>query len=199
MILIWLRGGQSHLDTLDPKPDAPVEFRGPFAAINTNVPGIRVTELLPRLAQLADKYTIVRSLVHTGGGHPAGSLQVLSGDTDAQDKLTPVLPDWMTIANYLRHDPAKSIPNYVAVNPVDRYDNFTIAGSTYLGRRFEPFQITGDPNDPSFEVPNIGTQDTSGLRRIEARQRSSNSSIESIALWMSTARSRVLMRFSSRR
>ena len=133
------------------------------------MPGVRVTELLPRLAKIADKYTIVRSLVHTGGGHPAGSLQVLGGDTDAQDKLKPVLPDWMTIANYLRHDPAKSIPNYVALNPVDRYDNFTIAGSTYLGRRFEPFQITGDPNDPSFEVPNLGTQQVAALRRFEDR------------------------------
>ena len=104
IILVWLRGGQSHLDTLDPKPNAPVEFRGPFRPIRTNVPGVEVTELLPRLAKIADKYTIVRSLVHTGGGHPAGSLQVLSGDTNPRDKLKPILPDWMSVANYLRHD-----------------------------------------------------------------------------------------------
>ena len=156
VILIWLRGGASHLETFDPKPEASTEFRGPFTAINTNVPGIRICELLPRLAKIADRYAILRSMAHTGGGHPAGSLQVLAGDSDPQDKLKPVRPDWMTIANYLRHDPARKIPNYVAINPVDRYDNFTIAGPTYLGATYEPFKVMGDPSRPQFEVPNIG-------------------------------------------
>lgn len=133
IILVWLRGGCSHLDTFDPKPDAPAEYRGPFKQINTKVPGIQLTELLPGLASIADKYTLLRSIAHSGGGHPAGSLQMLSGDPDAQDKPGPRYPDWMSIANYLRSGDAKGIPNYIAVNPVDRYDSFTIAGSTYLG------------------------------------------------------------------
>lgn len=156
VILVWLRGGASHLDTFDPKPDAPSEFRGPFAPIDTKTPGIRITELLPRLASISDRYALLRSVAHTGGGHPAGSLQVLGGDPDAQDKVKPVYPDWMTIANYLRHDPSRTIPNYVAINPVDRYDSFTIAGSTYLGPSYEPFTVIGDPSQPNFEVPNIG-------------------------------------------
>lgn len=156
IILVWLRGGASHLDTFDPKPDATSDYRGPFAPIDTNVPGIRVSELLPRLSRVADRYALLRSVAHTGGGHPAGSLQVLAGDPDGQDKLKPVLPDWMTIASYQRRDPGRKIPNYVAVNPVDNYDNFTIAGPTYLGPSFEPFKVVGDPNDPRFEVPNIG-------------------------------------------
>ncbi len=156
VILVWLRGGASHLETFDPKPDAPSEFRGPYTAIDTNVPGIRIGELLPRLATMADRYSLLRSVAHTGGGHPGGSLQVLAGDPDPQDKLTPVLPDWMTIASYLRRDPARTIPNYVSVNPVDRYDNFTIAGATYLGPAYEPFAVTGDPSRPNFQVPNIG-------------------------------------------
>lgn len=156
IILVWLRGGASHLETFDPKPEAPSEFRGPFSAIDTNVPGIRVSELLPRLSQVADRYALLRSVAHTGGGHPAGSLQVLAGDTDPQDKITPVLPDWMSIASYLRRDPRRAIPNYVSVNPVDRYDSFTIAGATYLGPAYEPFAVTGDPNHPQFQVPNIG-------------------------------------------
>ncbi|MFO0870770.1 MAG: DUF1501 domain-containing protein [Pirellulales bacterium] len=156
IILVWLRGGASHLETFDPKPEAPSEFRGPFGAIDTCVPGIRLGELLPRLARIADRFSLLRSVAHTGGGHPAGSLQVLAGDPDPQDKITPVLPDWMTIASYLRRHPARSLPNYVAVNPVDRYDNFTIAGSTYLGPAYEPFTVLGDPSQPSFQVPNIG-------------------------------------------
>lgn len=156
VILVWLRGGCSHLDTFDPKPDAPSEFRGPFAPIATKVPGIQISELLPQLAAVSDRYTLLRSVAHTGGGHPAGSLQVLAGDSDPQDKITPVLPDWMSIVNYLRRAPGRAIPSYVAVNPVDRYDSFTIAGPTYLGPSYEAFKVVGDPNAPRFEVPNIG-------------------------------------------
>ena len=156
VILVWLRGGASHLDTFDPKPDAPSEFRGPFATIDTKTPGLQISELLPRLATISDRYALLRSVAHTGGGHPAGSLQVLAGDPDPQDKVKPVYPDWMTVANFLRHDPKRTIPNYVAINPVDRYDSFTIAGSTYLGPSYEPFSVTGDPSHPNFEVPNIG-------------------------------------------
>lgn len=156
IILVWLRGGASHLETFDPKPLAPLEFRGPFSPIDTNVPGIQICELLPRLSTIADKYTILRSIAHTGGGHPAGSLQVLGGDPDAQDKPRPVLPDWMSIASYLRRDSQHGLPNYVAVNPVDRYDSFTIAGPTYLGPSYQPFSVIGDPSQPQFEVPNIG-------------------------------------------
>jgi uncharacterized protein (DUF1501 family) len=156
VILVWLRGGASHLETFDPKPEAPSEFRGPYSAIETNVPGIRVGELLPRLATIADKYAILRSMAHTGGGHPGGSLQVLAGDSDAADKVKPVYPDWMSVVSYLRRDPSRAIPNYVSVNPVDNYDSFTIAGPTYIGPAYEPFKVTGDVSHPSFEVPNIG-------------------------------------------
>ncbi len=156
VIMVWLRGGASHLETFDPKPEAPSEFRGLYSAIDTNVAGIQICELLPRLAKIADKYSILRSIAHTGGGHPAGSLQVLGGDPEAQDKLTPKLPDWMSVANFVRHDSTRSLPNYVAINQVDNYDNFTIAGPTYLGPTYAPFAIVGDPSNPAFEVPNVG-------------------------------------------
>ena len=169
IILVWLRGGCSHLDTFDPKPDAPAEYRGPFKQINTKVPGIQLTELLPGLASIADKYTLLRSIAHSGGGHPAGSLQMLSGDPDAQDKPGPRYPDWMSIVNYLRSGDAKGIPNYIAVNPVDRYDSFTIAGSTYLGGGYDAFKILGDPNNPKFSIPNIGLKDDAQRDRLAER------------------------------
>jgi uncharacterized protein (DUF1501 family) len=156
VIIVWLRGGQSHLDTLDPKPDAPAEYRGPFQPIQTKTPGLRVTELLPRHAKLSDRFAVLRSMAHTGGGHPAGSLQLLSGDPDPNDKLTPVLPDLMSVAHRLRYDPRRALPNYVGVNPIVRYDNFTIAGPAYLGDTYAPFAVTGDPNAPNFRVPNVG-------------------------------------------
>ena len=102
VIMVWLPGGCSHLDTYDPKPEIGSEYRGPFKTIATKVPGMQLTELLPLQAKIADKFTLLRSMTHTGGGHPAGSLQMLSGDPDARDKPKPVLPDWMSVANYLR-------------------------------------------------------------------------------------------------
>ena len=156
VIIVWLRGGGSHLDTYDPKPTAPAEYRGPFTARQTRTPGLRLTELLPRHAAISDRFTILRSLAHTGGGHPAGSLQLLSGDPDAQDKLKPAYPDVMSVAHRVRYDPRRALPNYVGVNPIVRYDNFTIAGPAYLGEGYAPFAVTGDPNAPNFRVPNVG-------------------------------------------
>ena len=171
IILVWLRGGASHLETYDPKPEAPSEIRGIFGSIGTSVPGMRLCELLPRHARIANQFTLLRSMSHTGGGHPAGSLQMLTGDPDPQDKEKPVFPDWMTVANYLRSDPRRTLPNYVGVNPVVRYDNFTIAGSAYLNPAYGPFSITGDPNDPHFEVPNIGLSDFGQVARLNDRVR----------------------------
>ena len=169
VILVWLRGGASHLETFDPKPEAPSEYRGPYKPIATNVPGIHICELLPRLAKMADKYALLRSLAHNGGGHPAGSLQMLSGDTAKADKDEPVYPDWMSIANYYRANRVGTLPNYITVNPVDRYDSFKIAGATYLGPRYEPFTITGNPDLPDFEIPGILSSDPQKSDRLSLR------------------------------
>src|SRR5262245_33783279 len=66
VILVWLPGGFSHLDSYDPKPEIGSEYRGPFKTIDTTVPGLELTELLPLHAQIADKFTILRSMSHTG-------------------------------------------------------------------------------------------------------------------------------------
>lgn len=169
VILVWLRGGASHFETYDPKPDAPENVRGLYRPIATKIPGMRICELLPRHAQLADRFTILRSVAHTGGGHPSGSLQVLAGDTDPNDKQKVELPDWMTIAHYLRLDPRKPMPNYVGVNAIRTYDGFQIAGPGWLGASYEPFMVTGDPNNPHFEVPNVGLKDASQMARLSER------------------------------
>ena len=169
VILVWLRGGCSHLDTFDPKPEAPLEFRGPFSPINTVVPGIQLTELLPKIAGVADRFTLLRSIAHDAGGHPAGSLQVLSGDRDAADKPAPVHPDWMSVAAFARQHRQAALPNYIAVNPVDRYDNFVIAGPAFLGPAFGPFQVTGNPDAPDFRVPNLDLGSEAAARRLADR------------------------------
>lgn len=164
VILVWLRGGCSHLDTYDPKPNAPREYRSPFDPISTNVPGLQLTELLPCHAKIADKFTLLRSMVHNGGGHPAGSLQMLTGDTASADKPKPIHPDWMSLANYLKRSPDRALPNYIGVNAVTRYDSFTITGQGMLGPAYGPFMVKGDPNAPTFEVPNIGLKDAAVAR-----------------------------------
>jgi hypothetical protein len=169
MIVVWLRGGASHLETYDPKPASPGEYRGPYAAIATKTPALQISELLPRHAAISDKFTILRSMAHTGGGHPAASLQLLSGDPDAQDKLRPAHPDFMSVAHHLRADPSRILPNYIGVNPIVRYDNFTIAGPAYLGPSYEPFSVSGDPSAPNFKVPNIGLPDHQQATRLNER------------------------------
>ena len=174
IILVWLRGGCSHLDTFDPKPDAPSDYRGPFLPIQTRVPGMELTELLPRLARCSHRYSLLRSVAHDAGGHPAGSLRVLSGDPDRADKPRPELPDWMTIASWQRREAGRLIPSYVSVNPIDRYDSFVIAGPGYLSSAYEAFKVTGDPNHPDFKVPNIGLRNNEQAQRLLQRSQLSS-------------------------
>src|SRR6516165_9591547 len=75
VLLLWLWGAPSHIDTFDPKPNAPLEIRGPFSTIATRTPGVRFTELLPKIAARSDRFSLVRTNVNFNGGHrPAGSI-----------------------------------------------------------------------------------------------------------------------------
>ena len=167
VILVWKPGGCSHIDTYDPKPEAAVEYRGPFGTIGTKVPGMRFTELLPLQAGIADKFTVLRSMYQGAAGHPAGSMQMFSGDKDTRDKPAPKLPDWMSVTNYLRSKDGprtNPLPAYVGVNPPTAY-----CGPAYLGDAYGPFSVTGDPNSPKFVVPNIGLPDQSEVDRLQRR------------------------------
>ena len=167
VIMVWLPGGASHIDMYDPKPDAPLEYSGPFSTIGTKVPGVRFTELLPRQAKIADKFTILRSMKQNAGGHPAGSMQLLSGDPDTRDKPQPRYPDWMSVANYLRAQSGprtNPLPAYVGVKPPTTYN-----GPAYLGDAYGPFIVSGDPNAPNFSVPNIGLTEQREVKRLDRR------------------------------
>ena len=167
VIMVWKPGGCSHIDTYDPKPLATSEYRGPFGTIPTKVPGMHFTELLPRQAAIADKFTVLRSMYQGAGGHPAGSMQLLSGDSDTRDKPKPRLPDWMSVTNYLRSmdgPRTNPLPPYVGINPPATYN-----GPAYLGDAYSPFSVVGDPNAPNFVVPNIGLSDQHEVDRIQRR------------------------------
>lgn len=167
IIMVWLPGGLSHVDSYDPKPNIGSEYRGPFKTINTKVPGLQFTDLMPLQAKIADKFTVLRSMNQKAGGHPAGSMQMLSGDSDVRDKPKPRLPDWMSVAHYLRSKQEKRtnpLPNYIGVYPPLEYN-----GPAYLGDAYAPFSVTDDPNRPNFQVPNIGLSNEAETRRLSDR------------------------------
>ena len=167
VIMVWLPGGLTHLDTYDPKPDSGSEYRGPFSPIATSVPGTRISELLPRQAKIAGKFTLIRGMKQTAGGHPAGSMQLLSGDLDTRDKPKPRLPDWMSVAHYLRAQRgprANPLPNYIGVNAPQEYN-----GPAFLGDAYSAFAVQDDPSQPRFEVPNLGLGGPAEGRRLGHR------------------------------
>ena len=152
LIIVWLQGGASHLETYDPKPDAPSEVRGPYGAISTNVPGVHVSELLPMHAAVADKFSLLRSLAHTGICHQQGNQQMFTGHPEQILKLRPEHPDMFCVANQVRTERGseRALPAYVGVNPIP------YLGSSYMGPGWEPFVVGGDPNLPEFVVPGLG-------------------------------------------
>src|SRR5438309_1743784 len=106
VILFWMWGGPSQFETFDPKPDAPVEYRGPFRPIRTTVPGMDVCELFPRLAEQGRRLALVRSLHHTMSSHNDGSIEVLTGKTPTVADPTSTArsdhPDFGMIASRMR-------------------------------------------------------------------------------------------------
>ncbi len=169
LIVVWLQGGASHLETYDPKPGAPSEIRGPYRSVATRVPGMQLSELLPLHARVADKFALLRSLVHTGFCHQQGNQQMFTGHPVVELKQKPDNPDLFTIAHALRFDPGRTLPNYIGLNPIP------YLGPAYLGPSFEPFAVYADPSQPHFAVPNIGTSDAGVAahlnRRMQLRQK----------------------------
>src|SRR5437899_2972971 len=119
VILLFQFGGPSHLDTFDPKPLAPSGIRGEFASISTNVSGIRVTEHLPRLARLADKYVLVRSVHHNRSSHNPGAYSSLTGRAPLIDRVTlnasaTDFPHPGSVVSYLDQT-ARQVPAFVSL------------------------------------------------------------------------------------
>jgi hypothetical protein len=157
VILIWLDGGPPQHETYDPKPQAPIEFRGPLGAIETAVPGIQISELLPNHARLMDRMAIIRSMHHDNGDHFAAAHWMLTGylGSNAAD-LAPQYPSAGSIIARLAGARRPDLPAYVAlphthsVGLVPGYH-----GAAYLGVPYNPFIADGDPNSDGYQVPNL--------------------------------------------
>jgi hypothetical protein len=153
VILFWMWGGPSHLETYDLKPDAPDEYRGPFRPVRTSVPGLDICELLPRHARLAHRFSLVRSLHHTMSSHNDGSIEVLTGKTPAKaDPTSTALsdhPDFGMVASRVRGQRPDGLPQYVGI-PQTPF----MTRPAYLGLGCKGFHA-GNPAVPNYSPPNL--------------------------------------------
>lgn len=165
VIQIWLWGGSCHLDTFDPKPDAGRDYCGPFdKPLETNVPGIRINELLPNLAKQADKYALIRSMTHGNNGHETASYIVQTGRQP--DRLVyPSLGAIVSLFKGADHGYRGQLPPYmVLTSPQGR---FSEAG--FLGPRYKPFATGGDPGLARFAVEGVVTEGIADDRQVARR------------------------------
>jgi len=143
VILIWLDGGPSHMDSYDPKPDAPLEYRGPWKAIDTNVPGIQLSATLPLQAKHADKMVFVRSMHHKNGDHFAAGHWMLTGryGSHAND-LPQKYPSVGSYISRVRGPNKPGVPAYVGLPAAQTIYLFPgYQGSAYLGAAYNPFDV----------------------------------------------------------
>ncbi len=148
-VLIWLDGGPSHLETFDPKPQAPKEVRGPFGTIATSVPGIAICELMPLTAQRMKDFAIIRSVTSPLGEHNFGTHYMLTGY-----RPTPVVEYPTFGAVVSRQHPPRVLPANVAV-PNFRVGGGKLTGHGYLPANTAPFPVGGDPAKPDFQVRDL--------------------------------------------
>jgi len=142
VILVWLWGGPSHLDTFDPKPDAPAEYRGPFRAINTNVAGIQITEYLPQLARMADKYALLRSLHHETNDHGIAGTIGLTGKAATAGRVMPSMGS--VVARMKGFRPPLSPFVTVGKSLHQGHRPIQGEGGGILGSGYDPFRIEYD-------------------------------------------------------
>lgn len=152
LLVVWLWGGPSHMETFDLKPLAPPEYRGEFRPIATNVPGIEISEHLPLLAARADKFALIRSCHHDSPGHVSSTHTMLTGypgELAEAPPFRPKYPDVWAVTNHVLGQRTAGMPPHIVL-PTMRYH-----GASYLGQQLEPLVVAGDPNEPSFAMPNL--------------------------------------------
>ena len=170
-IMLFLVGGPSQIDTWDPKPDAPAEVRGPFKPIQTNVPGTQVSEIFPRMAKLADKFSVVRSVYHTATAvHDTGHQMMQTGRlfTGGVEH-----PHAGCVLTYLKGQRGE-VPGHVLLpRPIGRTGGNLPHGQSagYLGKQHDPFVLNADPAAPDFKVPDLLPPDYLSAVRAGRRQR----------------------------
>src|SRR3954471_8548807 len=176
-IMLFLLGAPSQLDTWDMKPDAPAEVRGPFNPIKTNVPGMQISEIFPRMAKHADKYSIVRSVYHTAAAvHDTGHQMMQTGRLFTGGVEHPHVG---CVLSKIRGAKGDVPPHVLLPKPIGPTGGNLPHGQSagYLGKTYDPFVLNADPNDRSFKVPDLLPPDYVSAVR-QSRRRSLRSAIE---------------------
>src|SRR5262245_53887722 len=174
VILFWMSGGPGHMETWDPKPDAVAQFRGPFGATKTSVPGVLFGELLPEEAKIADKLAILRGVNHGSGDHTKGNHWMLTGFEgpafNVPDFNVQRRPCMGSAVAKLVGPNRPGLPPYAAVPHLrGGTDNF-FHYAAYLGRACNPFITESDPNTPEFRVRNLARSPDMPIERLEDRR-----------------------------
>ena len=197
LIILFLKGGLSTIDTLDMKPQAPVEFRGDFDPIATNVPGIEICSHLPRLARHADKFALLRSFTHANSDHGPADHWMLTGYAPRAGFNPNLKPNnqYPSLGSIVSRSlgPRGSVPPYVCLPRMH-----SSCGPAYLGPTASPFVVEADPNAPDFTVPDLLPPLTVDANRLDSRRellqtvdrftRSNEAKANSAALTTSTFR-----------
>jgi hypothetical protein len=167
IIQLWMWGGPSHLDTFDPKPEAGYDYCGPFRSpIETNVPGIRICELLPLLAKQADKYSIIRSLTHGNNGHETAAYIVQTGRPPGGRLVYPCVGAVVSLFKGYGAGYGGLIPPYIVLTePLGRF-----SPEGFLGQRYQPFVTGGNPAQTPFAVEGVVAPGISAQRQRDRRE-----------------------------
>lgn len=161
IIHIFLPGGMAHQESFDPKPYAPAEYRGPFGAIDTSLPGVQFGEMMKETAKLADKITLIRSMSHGEAAHERGTHNMFTGY-----RPSPAL-EYPSIGSVISHElgSRNDLPPYVCVPSVPN----EYANSGYLSTAYGPFALGSDPAQGNFQVRDLnlpkGVDDARFARR----------------------------------
>lgn len=177
VIMLFLSGGPSHLDMWDLKPDAPEEIRGTFRPAATRMPGIRISEHLPTMAQVMDRCTIIRSMQHASGNHPAATYWMMIGSP-----MTRLAPQVVTMSREDRPHPGavltrelppvQQMPGWVmvpeAISPVGPERPGQHAG--FLGAAFDPYRVNSDPSSDHYSPGSLAPSGDTDRTRLDARR-----------------------------
>ncbi len=170
-ILLWTEGGMSNIDTLDMKPEAPVEYRGEFQPISTNVPGTIVCEHMPRMAQAMDKVCVLKTIVHAeSGDHAAAQHYMLTGHPQRPDPTGQ--PVGATIHPAMSSVVAREKGWRNGLPPAVLFGGkTTYSGAGYMGSKYDPLSIRSDPNAKDFQIEDVSIPQQIGHDRTMRRRK----------------------------
>jgi len=169
-IQLMLVGGPSQLDTWDMKPDAPASIRGPFKPINTNVAGIQISEIFPRMATHADKFALIRSVYHTAAAVHDTGCQMMQTGRLFQGGLES--PNYGSVLRYEKGARGDMPPNVLLPYMIGQLGGNLPHGDTagFLGKGYDPFVLNADPADPNFKVPDMLPPEYISAVRVDRRR-----------------------------